>query len=63
MFKAGEDLIFAAFHNIIPLTTAHRLGGRSRIKPAPRGTTRTDCMKFSPEIEAVLEEYVDENCM
>ncbi|OWZ18922.1 hypothetical protein PHMEG_0006906 [Phytophthora megakarya] len=61
-YRGGEDWMFVAAHNDIPPTTARRIVETGRVELRPRGGARSSCIKCTPEIEAAVEQYLDENC-
>jgi hypothetical protein len=54
--------MLVATHNGIPPTSARRIVESGRVELCPCGGSRPSCVKCTPEIEAALEEYLNDNC-
>ncbi|GMF42863.1 unnamed protein product [Phytophthora fragariaefolia] len=61
-FREGRDWVLVADHNGIPATTARDIVQRGTAGIKKRGGVRAACTKSTPEMEAVLVEYVEDNC-
>ena len=62
-YRAGQDWQLVAHHNGIPVTTARRIVDSGSPALKPRGGAREGNLKCTPEIEAALVEYVEDNCL
>ncbi|KAG3116354.1 hypothetical protein PI124_g5628 [Phytophthora idaei] len=61
-FKQGQDGLLVAHHNAIPATTARRIVDSGSPEVRARVGARASNVKRTPEMEAALVNYVEENC-
>ncbi|GMF49344.1 unnamed protein product [Phytophthora fragariaefolia] len=61
-YRSGDDWMLVAAHNGIPPTSARLIVDGGHVELHPRGGARSSCTKCTPEIEAALEAYLDDNC-
>ncbi|KAG2771570.1 hypothetical protein PC129_g21233 [Phytophthora cactorum] len=62
-FKQGQDWLLVAHHNTIPATTSRRIVDSGSPEVKARGGARASNVKCTPEMEAALVDYVEENCL
>ncbi|ETN09484.1 hypothetical protein PPTG_11872 [Phytophthora nicotianae INRA-310] len=60
--NAGRDWMLVAECNDIPATTARGIVNRGTPEVKQRGGSRAACVN-TPEMEAALVEYIEENCL
>ncbi|RLN73587.1 hypothetical protein BBJ28_00025866, partial [Nothophytophthora sp. Chile5] len=62
-FREGWDWKLVAEHNGISASTARRIVAAGTPGTKPRGGLRPSRVKCTPEIEAALQEYLEDNCL
>ncbi|KAG3240068.1 hypothetical protein PI124_g15018 [Phytophthora idaei] len=63
VFKQGQDWFLVAHHNTILATTARCIVDSGSPEVKARGGARASNVKCTPEMEAALVDYVEENCL
>ncbi|RLN47036.1 hypothetical protein BBJ28_00019617 [Nothophytophthora sp. Chile5] len=62
-FREGRDWKLVAEHNGISASTARRIVAAGTPDTKPRGGLRPSRVRCTPEIEAALQEYLEDNCL